>query len=1056
MRIRDFFIKGFGIYEKVIMDSLSPEINLFLGDNEAGKSTLLAFFRDILFGFESGRGANSNTYRPNDGASHGGRITLLRDVDQKPYVIERTPGKGTGTAIVTMGDGSQKGEDALRDVLHGVDKEVYRNIYGFSLEELQNFGTLSAESVKGKIYSAGAGTGQKDIMKIDETLGSQMEKLFKPRGSTSSINKLFSDMEKAEDAIKEFSTQSDKYSDALQKIPELQLQIRDLDVEISEINDQLALHSKIMEARDQWEEINRAQSELKAIPLVESFPEKGLDRYQVCKENLAKTREEFDRLTLDIESKRKELSELRVDMRLLSEKVHIDEVLQGKDQYQSAIRDLPEIKSQEERINAEIAKMINDCGRDWTETKVMAFDISMPMRDQVSRMESDINNADKELEALKNRLQALKFTYDKEEATLLSKKRSLEEIKPAKTDEQSLANKENAVRQARQSFSNIDRLKATKEVRSSDVQKKQEDKTRKEQSSGKSDHTVIFDFVIGLVLLAVAVYFYKSSAVTSIALGVVGVLILMAGYASARKAKKELDDLKYEIDSLKSQIEIGENELKGLDSSIQGEWGNLQNYSRILAKELKTAQDVDEADNAIRKLRENNALLNAEDKGYNDFCQTFELTKKEFQTLLKAQDEKTHVYDAAKEKWVNWLRQNDLPSYYTPDTVRDLFRKIETIRDKRNEANGYHLRVEKMSETIEGYEAQIKDILNRCEKQVPDQSLLVSALLQLREDLNTSQTNHQKRENLEAVLVEKTNDQKIRSNELIRYQQEEADLLHAADAQDENDFLERSKWYTAREELKKGIRECNNQILRIAGDLGVDGLNEILRNTDFDKVEKEKRELEEERGNKQDNRDSINMEIGKYKKTKDDLERSNELSNEIVKRESQRTELNRIASEWAILAMCKKILKETRDRYEREKQPDVIKSASEVARKMTNGAYNSVFTPLGENKFELLTPTGERKDIGILSRGTREQLYLAIRFGFIKEYAGEPLPVIMDDILVNFDPKRAKAAAECILDLSRSHQVLFFTCHPQIKELFLGMKPDIARFGISGGQISRN
>ena len=45
-----------------------------------------------------------------------------------------------------------------------------------------------------------------------------------------------------------------------------------------------------------------------------------------------------------------------------------------------------------------------------------------------------------------------------------------------------------------------------------------------------------------------------------------------------------------------------------------------------------------------------------------------------------------------------------------------------------------------------------------------------------------------------------------------------------------------------------------------------------------------------------------------------------------------------------------------------------------------------------------------------LSRGTGEQLYLALRFGLIEEFAGqaEPLPVVMDDILVNFDVERAR------------------------------------------------
>ena len=72
-----------------------------------------------------------------------------------------------------------------------------------------------------------------------------------------------------------------------------------------------------------------------------------------------------------------------------------------------------------------------------------------------------------------------------------------------------------------------------------------------------------------------------------------------------------------------------------------------------------------------------------------------------------------------------------------------------------------------------------------------------------------------------------------------------------------------------------------------------------------------------------------------------------------------------------------------------------------------------------------------------LSRGTAEQLYLALRFGLIEEFAqhAEPLPVVMDDILVNFDADRASRAAAAIADFATRHQVLYFTCHPWTAEL---------------------
>ena len=73
-----------------------------------------------------------------------------------------------------------------------------------------------------------------------------------------------------------------------------------------------------------------------------------------------------------------------------------------------------------------------------------------------------------------------------------------------------------------------------------------------------------------------------------------------------------------------------------------------------------------------------------------------------------------------------------------------------------------------------------------------------------------------------------------------------------------------------------------------------------------------------------------------------------------------------------------------------------------------------------------------------LSRGTREQLYLALRFGLIREFGehAERLPVVVDEALVNFDPERAGLAAGAFARLSETNQVLVFTCHRTTAETF--------------------
>lgn len=41
----------------------------------------------------------------------------------------------------------------------------------------------------------------------------------------------------------------------------------------------------------------------------------------------------------------------------------------------------------------------------------------------------------------------------------------------------------------------------------------------------------------------------------------------------------------------------------------------------------------------------------------------------------------------------------------------------------------------------------------------------------------------------------------------------------------------------------------------------------------------------------------------------------------------------------------------------------------------------------------------------------------------------------MDEVLVNFDPERAKGVAGAITGLATQHQVLMFTCHPESVEM---------------------
>ena len=127
-----------------------------------------------------------------------------------------------------------------------------------------------------------------------------------------------------------------------------------------------------------------------------------------------------------------------------------------------------------------------------------------------------------------------------------------------------------------------------------------------------------------------------------------------------------------------------------------------------------------------------------------------------------------------------------------------------------------------------------------------------------------------------------------------------------------------------------------------------------------------------------------------------------------------------------------KIIQNSKEKFN-EIQPNLI-SAEQYLSKITNNKYTKI-------DFENRTISGENikeKDWDLLSRGTKEQLYLALRLGYANNYSkdreGNPndlpnLPLIIDDAFVNFDTERTKAVLKCLEEFSKTNQVLFFTCH---------------------------
>lgn len=150
-------------------------------------------------------------------------------------------------------------------------------------------------------------------------------------------------------------------------------------------------------------------------------------------------------------------------------------------------------------------------------------------------------------------------------------------------------------------------------------------------------------------------------------------------------------------------------------------------------------------------------------------------------------------------------------------------------------------------------------------------------------------------------------------------------------------------------------------------------------------------------------------------------------------------QIDSVVRRWQTLSMASALLEDVCATFERERQPETLREASSFLRQLTDGKYTRVWTPLGTNKLKVDSHDGQSLELDLLSRGTREAVFIALRLSLAAAYArrGVMLPLILDDVLVNFDRNRALYAARTLKTFAElGHQVLMFTCHKHIAEIF--------------------
>ena len=394
-------------------------------------------------------------------------------------------------------------------------------------------------------------------------------------------------------------------------------------------------------------------------------------------------------------------------------------------------------------------------------------------------------------------------------------------------------------------------------------------------------------------------------------------------------------------------------------------------------------------------------------------------------------------YERVHDEWRGQLRSMGFDENLSPDGALEVVRTIREIQTDQDSLAGLATRDKAMKEAIDTVNNLLSQTVASLGKtKISDD--VVATIEILAEQLNRAKVIKNKKESSKEEINRKQ--QKIRNIQEAWEQakQELKEYLTSFDATDESDFRLKHQVFRERQDLNKTIENCRTTIQSVVGmgehyDEFLASLSAAEPAVISAELDAQERRLEELKVK----RDESKERIGELRVRIDDLS-ATDLVEDQTELEVKKQQLRDCSADWVRSQIALYALEKAISKYEDTRQPEVIKAAASVFDNITNHTYPTIIKPTGSNELVIQDRSAKRKTIKEMSRGTREQLYFAMRLGLIQVYEtdSEPMPVMMDDILVNFDDDRGPAAIAGLVGFSKDRQVIILTCHKNTLDIY--------------------
>jgi len=393
-----------------------------------------------------------------------------------------------------------------------------------------------------------------------------------------------------------------------------------------------------------------------------------------------------------------------------------------------------------------------------------------------------------------------------------------------------------------------------------------------------------------------------------------------------------------------------------------------------------------------------------------------------------------------KKEWEPAVRPLGLVVDSKPSQANAVMDDLSSLFEKLKEAETLQKRIKGIDRDSTEFADKVTGLVKTVAEELADLPV-DQAATELNARLNRARANQTKLQAFEKQLSKEQKRDNQANKGMTKIKTRLKGMCEEAGCKSYEGLPEAERRSEKRRQIEYDLKTLDEQLLKLSAGNTIDDFVKEALNEDPDGLNTEIERLAEEIDKLTGERSDQDQTIGSERTELSKMDGSARAADIAEETQMLLGRLENDVEQYARLRIAAAVLSQAIERYREKNQDPILKRANTFFAQLTRGSFEGTRADYDNQGRPVLVGVrpGGKETVGVegMSDGTADQLYLALRLAGLEEYLerNEPIPFIVDDILIKFDDDRASAALKALARLSTRTQVIFFTHHRHLVEL---------------------